>query len=232
MNSKSVIVMLSIVLCGIMGLPNSSHAEGQIQDKGAKALYAYTPVYLYEGGFYPVVGVKKKKALINVDGRLISVKKKSEVYIFATHSLVPLPIQIGVDRMGWEKVTPMAAHLMGAYGVFLSYSDSGITDLDWRNLKYTKKGRKTVLKTPLPPGRQGIRNSSRYMLLVFQDGKELVPLSSPQRKNLLSWLENKAMAQITGSYLKETRKQEADPSLFFKPEFDLSESDFKLLEGK
>ncbi len=62
MNSKSLLATIVVVLLGSMILPIPSHAEeGQYSNETVNPLHTYVPVVLYEGIFYPVIGVKKKE---------------------------------------------------------------------------------------------------------------------------------------------------------------------------
>ena len=83
MNSKSHLVSIVCAFFLAVILSGSSHAkEIQGWDGSFSKLHAFVPVVLYKEGFYPVVGVKKKKPLIDVDGRLVSLEKDTFVLLF------------------------------------------------------------------------------------------------------------------------------------------------------
>ncbi|MBL4575084.1 MAG: hypothetical protein JKY51_03165 [Opitutaceae bacterium] len=84
MNSKSHLTTIVLVLLGSILLPISSHAdERQSSIRNVQSLHSYVPIILYKGEFYPVVGVKNKKPLIKVDGRLVSMRKDSTAFFSA-----------------------------------------------------------------------------------------------------------------------------------------------------
>jgi hypothetical protein len=70
------------------------------------------------------------------------------------------------------------------------------------------------------------------MLLVFQDGEELVPLDHAERNLFLIWNERISMSQIARGYEEENQKQTMEPSLIFRPSFTLSKSDYEYLKKK
>ncbi|MBL4574907.1 MAG: hypothetical protein JKY51_02255 [Opitutaceae bacterium] len=255
-----------------MSFPISAYTEERQSGDGTdKAHHSYIPIVFYKNGFYPIVSVKNKKPVINVDGQLVSVKKDTKVFFSASDSNVSPTIKTGRLRQDvkpdlssmrrlegftktivpvsspetetitqyddkwsmWEEVVPISGPLENAYGVFIMYSDQGVADLHWRNLRDTPEGKKLSVKIPYPI-RKTLRKhkKQRYLLLVFKDGEELVPVDHSQRENLLKWIEVLSMAQITGLYTKVTPEDEVNPSLFFGLKFNLDKSDYKLLEGK
>ncbi len=279
MNSKLLLTTVVFALWGSILLPTSSHAEeSEYSDEIVNTLHAYAPVVLYEGGFYPVVGVEKKKPLIKVEDQLIAVKKDTKVFFWADDSDV-LPViktgrnvvtvdtgvghglvganfantslgatsdsAVGSESLGyeapiknddttslWEEIVSVNGRLTNAYGVFIFYSDKGLAELHWRNFKNTAEGETLSVKVPYLSAKTLKEHvSPRYLLLAYQNGEELVPSDSPQREELLKWLETLSMAQVSGSYVKATYDEKVNPSPIFRPNFNLSESDYKRLEG-
>ncbi len=132
-----------------------------------------------------------------------------------------------------EEITPISGSLRNAYGVFIFYSERGVAELHWINLKDIPEGEKLSVKIPYT-SKEALKKhkNPRYLFLTFQDGEELVPVDHFQRENLLKWLEALSMAQISSSYAKVTPEDEAEPSLAFGLKFNLSQSDYQELEGK
>ncbi len=89
MNTKPYLTKIILVFFWVILLSSSSHAkEIQGWDGSLTKLHAFTPVVLYKEGFYPVVGVKNKKPLINVDNRLVSLKKNTKAFFWTSDSEV------------------------------------------------------------------------------------------------------------------------------------------------
>ncbi|MBL4575367.1 MAG: hypothetical protein JKY51_04605 [Opitutaceae bacterium] len=133
----------------------------------------------------------------------------------------------------WEDVTPLETPLINAYGVFVFYSEKGVAELHWRNLKDTTVGEKLSVRVPyLNKKTLKTHKDPRYLLLVYQSEAELTPANNPQREDLLKWFEKSSMAQIAGSYLNAQKDKKANPALLFRPDFDLKETDYKNLSGR
>jgi hypothetical protein len=279
MNAKWSLTSLVFIFCGSLFFPISAQAEEtQKSDQSVKVYRAYVPVLFHDGGFYPVVGVEKKKPLISVEGQLVSVKKDAKAFFWANQSDVlptvrtgshvstidtgvghgltgasfpaggrpSLPIPFPLTSLEnetrivdndqssfWEQVEKTNGPLVDAYGVFIFYSDEGVAELHWRNLKNTSEGKNLSVKVPyLSRKTLKLHKNLRYLLLSYQAGAELVPSDHPQRGELLNWFETLSMAQIAGSYANAIKKEEVDPVFIFRPNFDLNKTDRKILEGK
>ncbi len=284
---------------GMFILPHSTVKATQDQAITTPALRSFVPVVLHEGEFHPIVGVAKKKPLINVEGELIKVPKKSRVF-FWSHKIAKTPTLLtgrrvtsidtgvghGLDsanfaggRMGsnipslndgapsvpagsdvgasestigkqiarderkqtvdndqtqvWENLTSTDGPLHDAYGVFIFYSDKGIAELQWRNIKDAAEGKTRPMKIPYASSKT-LREHERprYMFLTFQDGEELVPSDHPERNQFLSWNEIASMSQLVRNHKEANRQQTVEPSLIFRPDFTLSESAYRDLKNK
>jgi hypothetical protein len=274
------------VFCGVMLMASPQAEEIAPLEETPKKLHGYVPIVFYEGGFYPVVGVKKNKPLIDVEGELVSVKKDGKVFFWAsdtdvsptiktgrfvssfvrsthargdiTGSRVPMGINGRIVRRGtdssgqpvyvsavprttilkeevrWERILRTNGILLNAFGVFIVYSDEGVAGLHWRNLKNRSEGEKLSVKVPNLRSRSFKTRTppAGYLLLVFQDGEELVPSDHPDRVDLLKWFEALSMAELSDVYVQKTQEKEVDPVRIYKTDFDLSKSDYKVLEGK
>jgi len=317
MKIKTSVPKLTICLLalGILILPHSVVKASQDQTTTDKASRSFIPVVLHKGEFYPVVGVKKKKPLINVKGELMTPSKKSSVFFFsqkpakkstlmtgrhissidtgvgsgieggnfskstgggpagatstATSSQgggggagagadpfgVTNPSAVGAQSQGtggnqinrdqnqesadndqtqlWENLTSTDGPLNNAYGVFIFYSDKGIAELKWRDVKDSPEGKTRPMRIPYPSSKT-LRNhvKPRYMFLTFQDGEELVPSNQPDRHQFLSWNETRAMLQLSRSHKEANLQQTVDPTLIFRPDFTLSESAYAHLQDK
>ncbi len=142
------------------------------------------------------------------------------------------PIRTDDTTSLWEDITLVSGHLTNVYGVFIFYSGEGLAELHWRNLKDTPAGEKLSVRVPhLNAKTLKKHKNPRYLMLAYQDGEELVPSDNPQREDLLNWLEALSMAQVSGSYANATQEEKANPFPIFRPNFNLSESDYKSLEG-
>jgi hypothetical protein len=298
------ILTICFLALGILILPHSIV-------KAAQASRSFIPVVLHKGEFHPIVGVKKKKPLINIGGQLITVPKKSSVF-FWSHKAAKSPtlltgrhissIDTGVgsgieggnfstssggtggvsaSNMGagggagaaaapfgvtdpsavgaqsqstsgnqinrdqnresvdndqtqlWENLTSTDGPLKNAYGVFIFYSDKGIAELKWRDVKDSPEGKTRPMRIPYP-SKKTLREhvKPRYMFLTFQDGEELVPSNQPDRKQFLSWNETRTMLQLAKSHKEANLQQTVDPTLIFRPDFTLSESAYENLKNK
>ncbi len=307
MKIKTSIPKLTICLLalGIFILPHSVVKASQGQ-----AARAFVPVVLHKGEFYTVVGVKKKKPLINVNGELIKVSKKSSVFFFSQKaaknptlltgrhiSSIDTGVGSGIEggnfskssgggtggasstapsSMGpslggegnntgpptgagaqssvsgnqinrdqnrestdndqtqlWENLTSTDGPLKNAYGVFIFYSDIGIAELKWRQVKDSPEGKTRPMRIPYPSSKT-LREHvhPRYMFLTFQDGEELVPSNQPDRNQFLSWNETRAMLQLSKSHKEANLQQTVAPTLIFRPDFTLSESAYAHLQDK
>jgi len=259
-------------------------------------LHAFVPIVLYKEGFYPVVGVKRNRPLIDVAGRLVSLEKNADAFFWASDSdvkpvtitersvvmmdrglgagaiddenmragLIATTILTGKsggpspgisvepqfagtsqpekgkkkegptskeDIQYWEIIKPVLEPFKDAYGVFIFYSGPGIVELKWRSLKDTPKGEECRIQIPYP-NKKILREhpNLRYMLLVFQDGDELVPLDHSERNQFLLWNERLSMSLNAKAYEEDNRKQTMEPVLIFRPSFILSKSDYEYLK--
>lgn len=87
MNSEPQVIKIIMALCGVLLLPLSAYSEeGQSLNKNVGAFYSYVPIVFYQNGFYPVVGVQKKKPLISVRERLISVEEDAKVFFSVSNT--------------------------------------------------------------------------------------------------------------------------------------------------
>lgn len=309
------ILTICLLALGMFILPHSFVRASQDQTITTSASRSFIPVVLHKGEFHPIVGVKKKKPLINVGGQLITVPKKSSVF-FWSHKAAKTPtlltgkhissIDTGVgsgieggnfskssggtggvsaSNMGagggagaaaapqggsmgisnpsavgaqsqstsgnqinrdqnresvdndqtqlWENLTSTDGPLKNAYGVFIFYSDKGIAELKWRDVKDSPEGKTRPMRIPYPSSktlREHVK--PRYMFLTFQDGEELVPSNQPDRKQFLSWNETRAMLQLAKGHKEANLQQTVDPTLIFRPDFTLSESAYENLKNK
>ncbi len=133
----------------------------------------------------------------------------------------------------WEYITSTDGPIKDAYVVFIFYSEIGLAEVKWRNLKDTPEGTPRAIRIPYP-SRKSIKlhQNPRYMFLVFQNGEELVPSDDQQRIEFLSWNEITAMSRISKNHEKANRQQTLKPSLIFKPDFILSESIYAQIKDK
>jgi sporulation protein YlmC with PRC-barrel domain len=247
----------------------------------------FTPIALYQGGFYPIIGVEKKEPLIKVEDEVISLGKDAAIYFWSNNfyetpsihtekytstidtgvghgltganfptgrtgmGLPPLPGAIVVDNRGtdketsvvdrdpttplgeeanndqtmpWEHITPRQEPLTNAYGVFIYYSEKGIAELEWRKIKSTRQDKRRSLRVPFA-SKKTLRNyeNLRYLLLVFQDGKERIPFDNSEREGFLRWNERASMEKMALAYEKTNEDQTLDPILIFRPDFVISE---------
>jgi hypothetical protein len=138
------------------------------------------------------------------------------------------------EEVRWERILRTNGILLNAFGVFIVYSDEGVAGLHWRNLKNRSEGEKLSVKVPNLRSRSFKTRTppAGYLLLVFQDGEELVPSDHPDRVDLLKWFEALSMAELSDVYVQKTQEKEVDPVRIYKTDFDLSKSDYKVLEGK
>ncbi len=297
MNSPSCLVPIALVFFSAIIFPISSYTkEIQGWDGSFAKLHAFVPIVLHKEGFYPVVGVKKNRPLIDVGGRLVSLEKNTDALFWASDSDVkPVTITersvVMIDRgLGagsiddenmragllastiltgksggpspgvsvepqfsgrketgkdlkkegptskediqyWEIIKPILEPLKDAYGVYIFYSGPGIVELKWRSLKDTAKGEECRIQIPYP-NKKILREHPklRYMLLVFQDGDELVPLDHSERNQFLLWNERLSMSLNAKVYEENNRKQTIEPALIFRPSFILSKSDYEYLK--
>lgn len=291
-NGHHPMLATCLLAWGIFILPHSI-AETSQDRATISALRSFTPVVLHQNEFHPIIGVKKKKPLINIGGQSIVVPKKSTVF-FWSHKAAKIPtlltrrhvssIDTGISHgleggalggpMGgggktvaaitgaprasspgtggnqierdqnkefadndqtqlWEYITSTDGPLKDAYVIFIFYSEKGIAELKWRNLKDTPEGTPRAIRIPYL-SRKSLKQhqNPRYMFLVFQNEEELVPLDDPERIKFLSWNEITTMSRISKNHEKANRQQTLEPSLIFKPDFILSESAYEQLKDK
>ncbi len=286
--------MLAICLLAwvIFTLPNSI-AETPQDRVTISALRSFTPVVLYQNEFHPIIGVKKRKPLIDIAGQSIVMPKKSTVF-FWSHKAAKKPTlltrrhvsrldtgishglsgaslgglsggggktvaaitgarnaslpgvegnQITRDEHNeivdndqtqfWEYITSTNGALKDSYVVFIFYSEKGLAELQWRNLKDTPEGTPRAIRIPYP-SRKSVKKhkNPRYIFLVFQNGEELVPSDDRQRIEFLSWNEITTMSRISKNHEKANPQNTLEPSLIFKPDFILSESTYEQLIDK
>ncbi len=286
----SIHTIFSLAL-GLFLLPHSMAKESQDFTKATPALRSFIPVVLHHGELHPIVGVKKKKPLINIDGKLTALPKESNVF-FLSHKATSTPTlltgrnvtsidtgighglagaslgepmgagggQLGPQTPGnisqglegnqinrdqnnnsanndqtqvWENITSTNGPLHNAYGVFIFYSNKGIAELQWRNIKDAPEGKERPMRIPYA-SRATLRNheNPRYIFLAFQDGEELVPSDHPERNRFLSWNEINTMSRLSTNHKKANHQQTVEPSLIFRPDFALSESAYKDLKNR
>ena len=139
------------------------------------------------------------------------------------------------DVKFWEQIIPREQPLLDAYGVFIHYGEDGITNLMWREIKYTRKDKKLTLSVPLRSGNrfgnQEDQEDPVYMFLVFQNGEERVPFGNFQREGFLMWNEINSMEKMATAYERSSANQTLDPILIFRPNFVLSEDSHNELKG-
>ncbi len=246
----------------------------------------FTAVALYQGAFYPIIGVENNEPLISVEGELISLGKDAAVYFWSKntyktpsihtqkytsiidtgvgHGLaganfptgrtgatlpgvivrdqnsretspdptIPLGEKANNDQtLPWEHIIPRQGPLTNAYGVFIYYSEKGIAELQWRNIKNTRKDKRRSLPVPFA-AKKTLRehDNLRYLLLVFQDGEELIPFDHHKREGFLRWHEKTSMEKMAQAYEKASANQTLDPILIFRPNFVLSEESYNELQ--
>jgi hypothetical protein len=123
-NTKFLLPTIIFVLLGSVFPSTFSYAEEGAYSNVVNRLHGYVPVVLHEGGFYPVVGVEKKKPIIDVEGRLISVKKDAKVFFWAEDSDVLPTVKTGRNVVTVD--TGVGHGLVGAN--FANTSLGGTTD--------------------------------------------------------------------------------------------------------
>jgi len=276
---------------GMLMIPHAIVNASKSRTKTTVAARSFIPVVLYQGEFHPVVGVKKKKPLIEVDGKLIKVPSKTSVFFWSKNAAKPATLLTGrnVTRIdtgvghglaganfqggsmgaggglgpttpgntdqglegnqisrdenkgsadndqsqAWENITSTDGSLHNAYGVFIFYSDRGIAELKWRNVKNTPEGKVRAMRIPYA-SRKTLRDHKNpsYMFLVFQNAEELVPSDQPGRNGFLSWNETSSMALLAKKHKETSKQQTVEPSLIFRPDSTLSKSAHEHLKDK
>jgi hypothetical protein len=276
-----------LLLCGITTQLLFS-AEVEQSTQPVRPSPPFTPVALYQGGFYQVIGVEDDEPLINVEGRVIALDKDAAVYFWSNNTYINPSIETKQDsgpEVGsmipnrsqrvsqgfedpiekarkqnrpsnvidigpgahlrnnekdqdirikhWQQIIPREQPLYDAYGVFIHYGENGITDLMWREIKYTRKDKKLTLSVPLRSGNRFNRDQEDpvYMFLVFQNGEERVPFGNHQREGFLMWNETASMEKMAAAYEQSSANQTLDPILIFRPNFVLSEASHNELKG-
>ncbi len=81
------LLTVALIISSAMTLSLIS-AEVEQTTQQARPYQPFTPVAIYQGGFYPVIGVEDDEPLISVEGRLLSLGKDAAVYFWSNNTYV------------------------------------------------------------------------------------------------------------------------------------------------